>query len=208
MKGEFRTRTTLVLMVTNHSVSISGLPTLKVERVFVYVLVQDKQRSILRMTMQQFVDTMTDSPTTLWTDLSWTDPPEYLYEAMVEHLQGHREASANFRHVCHAWQEAHDRLVSVLKPKGTPRDARVWAKFGGVKTLKLGGMKAHMNASLVSEDDLRGLLALTGLTSLDLHSCYGFIYEGLMSLSLLTTLTHLDLGDCDEGTDKGAGPAD
>jgi hypothetical protein len=60
-----------------------------------------------------------DSPATAWTDL-----PEYVFEAVVEHIQGDRAVSAIFRRVCHMrWQEAHDRLVAVLEPNGTrPQD--------------------------------------------------------------------------------------
>jgi hypothetical protein len=87
----------------------------------------------------------------------WTILPEYSFEAVVECVQGDKKASANFRHVCRVWREAHDRLVSVLKPKGAPLNARVWKKFGGVKAVDL-------HRSFVNDNDLRMLAPLTGLT--------------------------------------------
>jgi hypothetical protein len=42
-----------------------------------------------------------DSSATAWAEL-----PEYVFEAVVEHIQGDGEISASFRLVCHAWREA------------------------------------------------------------------------------------------------------
>jgi hypothetical protein len=64
---------------------------------------------------------------------AWTGPPEYVFEAIVEHMQGKKEASANFRLVCHAWRAGHDRLLTILQPKGAPQDAEVfWRREGTV----------------------------------------------------------------------------
>jgi hypothetical protein len=101
-----------------------------------------------------------------------------------------RQASANFRH---AWREARDRLVTVLKPKGAPRDASVWKKFGGVKTVLL-------NGHLVKDDDLRGPAQLTALTSLDLCDCDNITNKGP---DALTAITSLDLAGCFNVTNKG-----
>jgi hypothetical protein len=124
------------------------------------VLVQDKQKSTVKMTIQQLSDTVLDSLATPWTEL-----PEYVFETVVEHVQGDKKASTNFRHVCHPWREAHDRLVSGLKPKGALPDASVWKKFGGVKTVNL-------TSSLVNYNDLRALAPLTRLTILGRHSTW------------------------------------
>jgi hypothetical protein len=124
--------------------------------IFLSMLVQYKHKVVMKMVKQQLSDSGLDSPVTVWTDL-----PEYVFEAVVEHLQGDREVSAVFRRVCHAWREAHDRLVTVLKPKDSPQGTRVWKKFGSVKTL-------HLNASLVNDDILRALSQLFSLISLSL----------------------------------------
>jgi hypothetical protein len=97
----------------------------------------------------------------------------------MEHVQGDRKASANFRHVCHVWREAHDRLLTVLEPKGAPPDARVWKKFGGVKVMDL-------QKSLVHNNDVRALTLLTWLTSLNLHGCIELTDEGVRMLAPLT----------------------
>jgi hypothetical protein len=102
------------------------------------------------MVKQRCSHIVLDSPATAWTDL-----PEYVFEAVVDHIQGDRKVSAIFRRVCHAWREAHDRLVAVLKPNGAAQDARIWSMFGGVKTL-------HLKASSdVNDDILRALAPLT-----------------------------------------------
>jgi hypothetical protein len=165
-----------------------------------YVLVQDKQKSILKMTIKQLSDIVLDSTASAWTEL-----PEYVFEAVVEHVQGDREASASFRRVCHAWREAHDRLLTVLKPNSAPPDVHVWKKFGGVKTL-------HLNAYFVNDDAVRTLAPLSFLSSLSLGD-YVFeddseivplvTDEGMRALSPLTTLTCLDLGGCQWVTDEG-----
>ena len=82
---------------------------------------QDTHKSILKRTIQELRDSVIDSPATVWTEL-----PEYVFESEVENLQGDREVSANFRHVCRAWREAHDRSLTVRKLKGSPPDADVW----------------------------------------------------------------------------------
>jgi hypothetical protein len=58
---------------------------------------------------------MIDSPATAWTEL-----PEYVFEAVMEQLQGDRAVTAIFRRVCHAWREAHDHLLTILEPDGAP----------------------------------------------------------------------------------------
>eukprot|EP00242_Pyramimonas_sp_CCMP2087_P005258 CAMPEP_0198199288 /NCGR_PEP_ID=MMETSP1445-20131203/2601_1 /TAXON_ID=36898 /ORGANISM="Pyramimonas sp., Strain CCMP2087" /LENGTH=252 /DNA_ID=CAMNT_0043869083 /DNA_START=855 /DNA_END=1613 /DNA_ORIENTATION=- len=152
----------------------------------------DKQKSVLKRTIQELNDTVPDSPATVWTEL-----PEYVFEAVVEHVQGDREVSANFRYVCHAWREAHDRLVTVLKPSGAPPDASIWKKFGGVKTVVLKGY-------FVKDDDLRGLTPLAAtLTSLDLQHCYDITNKGVKALAPLTAITSLDLTGCSRVTDMG-----
>eukprot|EP00242_Pyramimonas_sp_CCMP2087_P014610 CAMPEP_0198200836 /NCGR_PEP_ID=MMETSP1445-20131203/3757_1 /TAXON_ID=36898 /ORGANISM="Pyramimonas sp., Strain CCMP2087" /LENGTH=279 /DNA_ID=CAMNT_0043870997 /DNA_START=462 /DNA_END=1301 /DNA_ORIENTATION=- len=148
-----------------------------------------------------------DSPTTALADL-----PEYVLAAVMECIQEDREVSAIFRRVCHAWQETHDRLVTVLKPNGIPglradtllhcrvlpQDARAWGKFGGVRTL-------HLKASLdVNDDVLRALALLTGLTSLNLSGCVQVTDKGLRAaLAPLARLTNLNLAYCSGLTDKG-----
>jgi hypothetical protein len=145
------------------------------------------------MAEQQRSHVVLDSQATVWTDL-----PEYVLEAVVEHIQGEREVSAIFRRVCHAWREAHDRLVAVLKPNSARQDARMWNKFGGVKTL-------HLNAlSGVNDVVLRALAPLTALTSLDLDDCRTVTDEGLRALlAPLTALTSLDLSGCYRVTGEG-----
>jgi len=150
------------------------------------VLVQDKQISALKRAIQQLSDDVLASPATPWTEL-----PECLCEAVVEHLEGDKKASAKFRLVCHAWREAHDRYVTVLKPNGAPPDARVWKKFVGVKAVDL-------NRSLVNDNDVRALAPLTGLTSLDLNSCNKVTGKGLRALAPLTGLTSLNLGGSED----------
>eukprot|EP00242_Pyramimonas_sp_CCMP2087_P002958 CAMPEP_0198231626 /NCGR_PEP_ID=MMETSP1445-20131203/115297_1 /TAXON_ID=36898 /ORGANISM="Pyramimonas sp., Strain CCMP2087" /LENGTH=430 /DNA_ID=CAMNT_0043912251 /DNA_START=321 /DNA_END=1611 /DNA_ORIENTATION=+ len=150
----------------------------------------DKQKSTLQSTIQQLSDVVLGSPATPWTEL-----PEFLFEAVVEHMQDDRKASANFRLVCHAWREAHDRLVSALKPKGAPPDASVWKKLGGVKTVDL-------HKTLVNDDDLRALTPLSGLTSLNLGFCERVTDEGVRALTPLTGLTSLNLSTT-EVTDGG-----
>jgi hypothetical protein len=59
------------------------------------------------MAIQQLSDTVLDSPANTWTEL-----PEYVFEALVEHMQGDRETSGIFRLVCHAWREYHDNNVN------------------------------------------------------------------------------------------------
>jgi hypothetical protein len=96
---------------------------------------------------------MLDSQATAWMEL-----PDYVFQAVVEYMEGDRKASSgNLRHVCHAWREAHDRLVTVLKPKGAPPYAGVWKKFGGVK-------KEQFTGSLLNDYALRVLAWVTGLT--------------------------------------------
>jgi len=70
----------------------------------------------------------------------------------VKHVQGNKSDGVNFRHICHAWREAHDRLVSVVKPEGAPLDARVWKQFGGVKTMNLHGYSVSDNALRICEE--------------------------------------------------------
>jgi hypothetical protein len=123
--------------------------------------------------------------------------PEYVFESVVENLQGDREVSANFRHVCRAWREAHDRTLTVLKPKGSPPDAGVWKKFEGVKTMDL-------NGAMVNEGYLRALAPLTAtLASLDLSGCTNITNEGFDALAPLTAITSLDLAGCKRVTDTG-----
>ena len=167
---------------------------------------------------------MLDSPATVWTDL-----PEYVFESVVEQLQGDRKVSADFRRVCHAWLEAHDRLVTVLRPNGVPQDARLWSKFGGVKTLsfKLSSMQSadgvNDDATLkkaleqltnltsldltrwkrVTNEGITALAKLTGLVSLDLTHCPGITNEGVKALSPLTALTRLNLCSCFQLSDEG-----
>jgi hypothetical protein len=69
--------------------------------------------------------------------MAWTELPENVFEAVMKHLQGDKKVSAILRHVCHAWREARDRLVTVLKLYGARPDVRVWKRFEGVKTLDL-----------------------------------------------------------------------
>ena len=188
------------------------------------VLVQDKPRSDRKMAKQFLGYTVLDSPATVWTDL-----PEYVFESVVEQLQGDRKVSADFRRVCHAWLEAHDRLVTVLRPNGVPQGARLWSKFGGVKTLSLKRssmpsaygvnddatlMKALEQLTDLTSLDLTGwkrvtnegitaLAKLTGLISLDLTHCTGVTNEGVRALSPLTAMTNLNLAYCCGVTDEG-----
>jgi hypothetical protein len=106
------------------------------------------------MAMQQIDHTVFISPAT-----ARTEPPEIVIEALVEHLQGDREISAIFRLGCHAWRDAHDRILSVLKPNGAPPDSHLWRKFGGVKTL-------YFNTILGRDDYALRDLALAPLRSL------------------------------------------
>jgi hypothetical protein len=167
------------------------------------VSVQDKQKSSLKRTIQHLSDTVLESSATPWTEL-----PDYVFEAVVEHLEGDKKESANFRLVCHAWREAHARLVSVLKPNGAPADANVWKTFGGVKTVDLN--EFSVEEITMTDGQLRGLAPLTGLTSLNLGSsglswgsCVGVTDEGVRALAPLTGLTDLNLGGCDLLTDEG-----
>jgi hypothetical protein len=66
------------------------------ECLFVCVLVQGKpSRSIKKMATQHRSHTdVHASPATMWTEL-----PEYVFEAVVGHLQGDKEVSVNFKRV-------------------------------------------------------------------------------------------------------------
>jgi hypothetical protein len=130
----------------------------------------------LKRTIQQLSDIFL--PASVWTEL-----PEYVFAPVVEHLQGNRKVSANFRHVCHAWHHGHDRLITVLKPKRAPPDKSVWKKFGGVKVVDL-------KNSTMSADDIRALAPLTALTNLDLHNCSKVTDEGVMALALAASPAH------------------
>jgi hypothetical protein len=166
---------------------------------------------------------------------AWTEPPEYVFEALVEHFlvdkdrAGHfsesaiYDGSASCRLVCKAWRNAHDRHITILKPKGAQPDARVWEKFAGVKTLFANGflvnedyVKALAPLTALSSLDLAGriigglgdhnvgeLTPLTSLTHLNLGQCYGLSDEGMSKLARLTHLTSLDLTGCDHITDEG-----
>jgi hypothetical protein len=115
--------------------------------------------------------------------------------------------SAVFRQVCHGWQEAHDPVVTVLKPNTALQDAHVWRKFGGVKTLDL------CKASSVNDDDVGALAQLISLNSLSLGGHHmnhrggnqlvpTVTDEGMWALSPLTSLTFLDLSYCEAVTHK------
>jgi hypothetical protein len=111
------------------------------------------------MSIQQRRHIVLDSPATAWVGL-----PEYVFEAVVEHMQGDKEVSAIFRLVCHAWQEAHDRLVTDLEPNASPQDARTWRKVGGVRTLHF----RNTCTLVVSDDGVRALAPLASLNSLSM----------------------------------------
>jgi hypothetical protein len=133
----------------------------------------------------------------------WTDLPEYVFEEVVEHVQEDRKVSASFRRVCHAWREAHDRLVTVLEPNGASQDARLWSKFGGVKTLHF--TPSSMPPSDVVNDNalMKVLEQFTDLTSLDLTGRSSATNEQVKTLAEFTALTSLNLGGCDEVTAEG-----
>jgi hypothetical protein len=76
------------------------------------VLVDGQASFLNKEAMRQLNDPVLNSPATAWIEL-----PEFIFEAVVKRLQGDRPTSASFRHVCHAWREAHDRLVTALEPK-------------------------------------------------------------------------------------------
>jgi hypothetical protein len=142
------------------------------------MLVHDEHRSILKRTIQELSDTVPDSPATVWTEL-----PEYVFESVVEHLRRDRRVSATFRHVCHAWRKAHDRVVPVLKTKGAPPGANIWKKFGGVKTLEFRpGCSPTLETGIMKDDDLRGLLPSTALASLGLKFAKRSLTRGSMRL--------------------------
>jgi bacterioferritin-associated ferredoxin len=172
------------------------------------VLLQDKPISVCKMAKQRRRNSVLVSPAT-----AWTKPPEYVFEAVVEHMQGDREVSAVFRQVCRAWREAHDRLITVLKPSSAPRDARVWRKFGGVKTLHFWNEPLERTFGELADDDVKKALAsLVSLNTISLGGGITDAYErvypnvtdkGMRMLSLLTTLTSLDLRGCRRVTDKG-----
>jgi hypothetical protein len=153
------------------------------------------------MSIQQRSHTVLDSPATAWVDL-----PEYVFEAVVEHIQEDRKVSAIFRLVCCAWREAHDRLVTGLKANGAPRDTRVWRKLRGVRTLHF-----RKTSLLVNDDCLRMLTPLVSLNSLSLGGGFrggrrivpSVTDEGMRALSSLTTLTYLDMIFCDLVTNDG-----
>jgi len=94
--------------------------------------------------------------------MAWTELPENVFEAVMEHLQGDKKISPVFRHVCHAWREAHDRLVTVLRPYGAPPDVRVSKRFEGAKTLDLS------QSLSVNDDNVMAWVPYTALTSLKL----------------------------------------
>jgi hypothetical protein len=152
------------------------------------------------MVKQPLGDTVLDSPATEWTDL-----PDYIFEAVVEHVQGDRKVSASFRLVCHAWREAHDRLVTVLKPNGASQDARLWSKFGGVKTLHLAEGRSPKPSSYVMNDAslMKALKQLTDLTSLNLSGCFRVTDEGVKALAKLTCLISLNLAYCQRVRTEG-----
>ena len=91
------------------------------------VPVQDAQKATLKATMQRLSDALVDPPV-------WTELPEYMFEAVVKHVQGDRAASGVFRRVCRAWREAHDRLLTELTPKRSDEVGAVVRRldlFGG-----------------------------------------------------------------------------
>jgi hypothetical protein len=150
----------------------------------------------------------------------WTDLPEFVFEVVVELLQGDRKVSSIFRRVCHAWRDAHDRLVTVLRPNGVPQDARLWSKFVGMKTLYL-KPSSLPSSNLVNDDALKKAPELfIDLTSLDLSGgfrrrpadrndlmrqqpSFRLTDEGVRSLARLTSLTDLNLADRHGVSDEG-----
>jgi Leucine-rich repeat (LRR) protein len=141
--------------------------------------------------MHQLSDTLVDPP--LWTEL-----PEYVFEAVVKHVQGDRGASGVFRRVCRAWREAHDRLLTELTPKRSDEVVAVARRldiFGGLQTL-------DFTDSPISGYDANAMSSLTGLTSLRLCSC-SVTNKRVLALAGLTGLTFLDLYDNRSITDTG-----
>jgi hypothetical protein len=118
----------------------------------------------------------------------------------MKHFYGHKEALASFRLVCHAWREAYDCLVTIIRPRGTAPDALVWRKFRGAKALSFG--ERHYGA-LVSDDDVKALSPLTTLTYLNLNNCEAVSDEALRALAPHTALTTLKLADCERVSNKG-----
>jgi hypothetical protein len=189
--------------------------------------VQDKQKFVLKRTMQRLGDAIfeedeeespdegwcralggwkiktatasLDSPATEWIDL-----PDYVFEQVLAHVQEDRAGSVVFRQVCWAWREAHDQRVSVLTPKcAPPHDTRSWRHFAAVKTLRL-------SAHVVNDGVLIALAAsipLISLTSLSLgkfvdrhagkHAVPSVTNEGIKAISCLTALTSLELNHCE-----------
>jgi len=152
--------------------------------------------------------------------------PEFMVDGVIGHLRaGSQSASAkNARRVCRAWRKAHDGQVTTLRLNPSPQhhfvrsrglhwagsdhdaDLRALASLSLVSltTLILGGDRS-VNRSLhglivdqsVTDEGMRALSQLTTLTHLDISQCDAATEDWMRALSPLTALKRLDLSQCD-----------
>jgi hypothetical protein len=105
------------------------------------------------------------------------------------------------RLVSREWRDCHDALVTRLTVTCTTNDEGMWLlvrRFPAVVSLAM-----KHSGRLLTDEGLKAVSSLIGLTSLDISHCELVTDEGLKAVSTLTGLTFLKLRYCDKVTAEG-----
>jgi hypothetical protein len=139
----------------------------------------------------------------------WAELPRELLGMVLEKLQeaplaGGVEGSKDVRLMSREWRASHDAMVTRLTVAWETTDEGMWLlarRFPAVMSLET---KADIfRDGNVTNEGLRAVRTLTGLTSLNISGCYGVTDDGIQAVSTLTWLKSLNLTCCDKVTNDG-----
>jgi hypothetical protein len=136
----------------------------------------------------------------------WAELPKELLGMVLDKLQqrplaGGVEGSKHVRLVSREWRDCHDALVTRLTVSWRTTDEGMWLlvrRFPSVVSLEV-----KYNGYYLTDEGMKAVSTLIGLTSLDLGYCDKVTDKGLLAVSSLTGLTSLNLCGCELVTDKG-----
>jgi hypothetical protein len=117
------------------------------------------------------------------------------------------EGSKHVRLVCSGWRNSHDALVTRLTVSRWTTDEGMWLlvrRFPAVVSLEVKGAD-YYHRGVLTNDELWSVPSVTGLAALTFYfsSCDKVTDEGLRAVSSLTGLTTLNLSCCKQVTDEG-----